>query len=279
MSYTPMFERWFVEEDGHELEVLLDLGRGEDYPLTDLPWFFGVRIPMVDRDDRGQATDTEARRLDMVERRVREVVRDRDGLYVGRRTGGGNRDLIFYMPSRPRSSEDRIRSSIGMEILFISHHDPAWAAYEQMLPGDREWRLIEDLKGIDALLNADAHPEAVHELEHRVQTSSPKGAEALARLFKKLELEDVDIRGERPELVVSGIQRAPLDHAKIHRVSWILDRKAPKARGEYLGWTSTPELEGPGGDDDPDDLDGLIDEGMNALLKALGGGEGEPSAH
>ncbi len=243
MAYAPMYETWRIRaEDGYLYDIVLDLGRGEDYPLKTHPWFFAVRIPMADRKDSGLPTEGEAVRLDTVENRIREVLRGREAIYVGRRTGNSNRDLIFYLPERPRGVEDRLRASVGMETLFISRPDPKWEAYEQLLPGPREWRQIEDIKGVNALLNADADPERVHRVEHRVETTSAKGAEALAKLFEKLELKDVAVDKEPTGHVISGVQETPLLIDSIHRVSWILDSKAGKARGTYLGWTADPEI-------------------------------------
>lgn len=251
MSYAPMFETWRRTEDGATYDVVLDLGRGETYPLASYPWFFGVRVPMANKVESGQPARGEAARLDVVENRIRKLVLGRDGLYVGRLTGGGNRDLVFYMPERPRGLEDRIRASIGMEILFINRADPKWQGFEALLPSTREFRQIEDLRTISALLNANADPDRLHSVEHRVATSSKQGAAALVRFFDKLELEDVRVdrtpprdrsADGPPEVTIVGVQKTPLDLDEIHRVSWILDSKAPKARGTYRGWSADPEL-------------------------------------
>lgn len=236
MAYTPMYEMWRMVVEGAPFDVMLDLGHGEDYPLVTHPWFFGVRLPMTNRNEDGLPSEEEAARLDAVENRVRETLRSRDGVYVGRRTGMGNRDLLIYFPVRPRGLEDRIRASIGMEILFISRSDPRWEGYQQLLPGEKDWRSIEDGKLIAGLLNANTDPKAEHLLEHTVATSLNKGAEALVGLMEKLELEDISVDGERPALVVRGTQRTRLDPEQVLRVSWVLEQKAPKARGSYLGW-------------------------------------------
>ncbi|PIE17386.1 MAG: hypothetical protein CSA66_05915 [Proteobacteria bacterium] len=240
MAYTPMYEMWRTKVEDTTFDVMLDLGHGEDYPLTTHPWFFGVRIPMTNKNDDGLPSVDEAARLDAVENRVREASRVRDGMFVGRRTGMGNRDLLLYFPARPRGLDDRMRSSIGQELLFISRPDPAWEGYQQLLPERRDWRSIEDLKNINALLDAGTDPAAMHQLEHAVETSIPKGAEALVRLMHKLDLVEVETAGERPDLVVRGVQQTPLDPDAILRVSWVLESKAPKARGTYLGWTAAP---------------------------------------
>ena len=261
MAYAPMFEMWRTVQGGVPYDVVLDLGRGEDYPLVSHPWFFGVRIPMADREEDGAPPPTESARLDVVENRIREQVRNRDGMYVGRRTGGGNRDLAFYLPRKPLGIEERIRSSIGTELLFISRSDRKWEGYEQLLPTPRELRQIEDARALAELIFAGNDPEAPHTVGHRVSTSSKKGAMALAKLFAKLELNDVRVSGGRPEYMVFGSQLTLLDLEPIHRVSWILESKAPKARGVYLGWQAEPaahvELE-------PDE-----DAALGALLHAL----------
>jgi len=261
-----MFERWQAEEDEFRFWILLDLGRLEEYPLDSHSWFFGVRIPMAEKSEDGLPSDLEERRLNAVENRIREKVRERDGIYVGRRTGGGNRDLLFYCEVKPRGLEERIRASIGMEILFISRPDPDWMGYEALLPSPRQYRQIEDWKTVDALLNAGAHPNATHQIEHRVSTSSPKGAQALAKLMEKLELDAIEVTGSKPDLVVTGLQMAALvDIEPINRVSYILENKSPKARGEYEGWSANPEFEEPAEDEDADDEVPDID----SLIKAM----------
>ena len=86
------------------------------------------------------------------------------------------------MKAKPRGLEDRIRVSVGTEILFISRDDRKWQAYGSMLPGASEWRQIEDRKLDEAVLDLGAMEEALHEVVHRVQTPLPKGADALERL-------------------------------------------------------------------------------------------------
>jgi hypothetical protein len=267
MAYAPMFEMWRRVEDDVAFDIVLDLGHAEDFPVKDQPWYLGVRIPMATKNEDGLPTEEEALRLNHVENRVREIVKGRDGQYVGRRTGGTNRDLVFYLPSRPRGVEDRIRASVGMEILFVTREDKKWQAYESMLPAPREWRQIEDRRSIQALLNADADPALMHRLEHRVRTSSQKGAEALVKLFGKLELEDPTITGERPDLVVTGVQVVPLQVDLINRVSWILESKSEQAKGVYLGWSANPELSG----DEPAELSDPEAE-LLAILEALSTG-------
>lgn len=266
-----MFERWQATEDDYRFWVLLDLGRLDAYPLPSHSWFFGVRVPMAEKTEDGLPSELEERRLNTVENRIRERVRDRDGIYVGRRTGAGNRDLLFYFEAKPRGLDDRIRASIGMEILFISRPDPDWMGYEALLPSPRQYRQIEDWKIVDGLLNAGAHPNATHSIEHRVVTSSPKGAEAIGKLMEKLELEGIEISGAKPEITVCGLQLAPLvDIDPINRVSYVLETKSPKARGTYEGWSATPEFDEPVDDFDEDegpDIDSLI----KAMSAQVGG--------
>jgi hypothetical protein len=240
MAYAPMYETWRIAEEGLEIDVLLDLGHGEDFPLRSHSWFFGVRLPMARPNEDGLPGAEEEHRLNLVENRIREVIRERDGVYVGRRTGGGNRDLVFYMTERARAIEDRIRVSVGTEILFISREDRKWAAYGSMLPGAREWRQIEDRKLVDGVMDMGAIQEALHAVIHRVGTPIAKGAAALERLYAKLELTEIATTGTGKNLVVQGTQHSTMEVEPIHRVSWILENKAPQARGTYRGWTAEP---------------------------------------
>jgi hypothetical protein len=269
MAYAPMYESWRIAEEGMEIDVLLDLGHGEDFPLRSHSWFFGVRLPMARTNEDGLPGAEEEHRLNLVENRIREVIRDREGVYVGRRTGGGNRDLVFYMTARARALEDRIRVSVGTEILFISREDKKWAAYRSMLPGAREWRQIEDRKLVDGVLDLGALQEALHAVVHQVGTPIAKGAQALERLFAKLELTEITTTGTGKNLVVHGTQHATMEVEPIHRVSWILENKAPQARGNYMGWTAEPifhlaEDEDLLGEDVEDEADELL-----AILESM----------
>jgi len=263
-----MYETWRVLEEGTYVDVLLDLGHGEDFPLRSHPWFFGVRLPMARPNDDGLPGPEEEHRLNLVENRIREVIREREGVYVGRRTGGRNRDLVFYMKERPRGLEDRIRVSVGTEILFISRDDKKWRAYGSMLPGAREWRQIEDKKLVDGVLDLGAIEEALHEVVHRVNTPLAKGAVALERLFAKLELTEVVTTGSGKALVVQGVQRSTMEVEPIHRVSWILENKAPQARGSYLGWTAEPVYDLGDEEEFADDSEEAADE-LLAILESM----------
>ncbi len=273
MTYSAMYEMWRTVVEEQPFDLLLDLGHGESYPLKTHPWFFGVRIPMTAQDKRGLPPAEEETRLTAVENRIRELVRDRDGIYVGRRTGMGNRDLLIYFDGRPRGIEDRIRSSIGMEILFISRADPEWEGYEQLLPTPRDWRRIEDLKLVNAVMDRGGDAGLVHVLEHRVTTTLQKGAEAIAKLCEKLELSNIEITGTAPELVVTAQQLVQLeDDEALNHVTWHLESKSPKARGEYQGWTTEPVFGELPDLDDPDaiafsDESALVDAVLAALNK------------
>jgi hypothetical protein len=269
MPYTPAYEMWRIEvrtaEKDAIFEVMLDLGHAQDYPLPNLPWFFGVRIPMTNCNANGQPAEEELTRLNTVENRIREVVRGREGTFVGRRQGLGNRDLLFYFERRPSGLDDRIRASVGMEILFISKADPQWQGYDQLLPDARGVRAIKDGHTIAELVGRNADPDREHAVVHTVQTSLQKAAEKLQEFMgEKLGLDDVTIEPMGRELVVSGTQRTPLDSIKIGEISYKLEQSAPKARAEYLGWTAMPVGDnvatGEDGDGDLDldlDLDDL----------------------
>lgn len=240
MSYLPMYEFWKTTIDDATFEMTLDLGHMEDYPLTSHPWFFGIRIPMANKSANGLPTEEETFRLNTVENRIRAVCKQRDGLYVGQRQGQGNRDLLIYFPRRPSGLDERIRASIGTELLFISRNDRQWQGYEQLLPQPENWRFIEDHQQISELLDMGANPLAIHAIEHQVSTPLKKGADALIKLFELLELEDIKVEGDKPHYTVSGIQHTTLDAEHIVQVSFVLDSRAPKAHGDYLGWTTDP---------------------------------------
>ena len=127
--------------------------------------------------------------------------------------------------------------TVGTDILYISRPDPDWQGYESLLPEPREWRELEDRRVLQDLLDEGLDPEAEHRLIHRVATPSAKGAQALKGLFEKLSLVDCEVAGEGKKLTVVGVQECALDINEIHKVAWILESRAPKARGTYLGWT------------------------------------------
>ena len=237
MAYAPMFELWRRLEGETPYDLVLDLGHGEDFPLRSHPWFFGVRIPLTQADEDGLPIPEESARLNLVENRIREAVKARDGMYVGRRTGAGARDLLFYMDAKPRGLEDRLRMTVGTDILYISRADPGWEGYESLLPEPREWREMEDRQLLQDVLDEGVDPEEIHRLIHRVATSSKKGAMALKGLFQKLGLQECKVIQEADSLVVLGVQLTELTLEDIHKVAWILESRSPKARGEYLGWS------------------------------------------
>ncbi len=238
MPYAPMFELWRRMEDDAPFDLVLDLGHGEDYPLSSHPWFFGVRIPLTQADEDGLPIPEEAERLNLVENRIREAVKVRDGMYVGRRTGGGARDLLFYVNAKPRGLEDRLQMTVGTDILYISRPDPDWQGYESLLPEPREWRQMEDSRLLQDLLDdGDLDPDDVYRLIHRVATPSDKGATALKGLFANLGLTDCKVSGSGAQRVVIGVQVTTLELEPIHKVAWILESRSPKARGQYLGWS------------------------------------------
>ena len=237
MAYAPMYELWTRTEGEDRFDLVLDLGHAEDYPRSDMPWFFGVRLPLTDQQEDGLPGPEEHERLTHVENRVREQVRGRDGLYVGRRTGAGARDLLFYLPSRPRGIEDRLRMTIGSHLMFISRADPQWIGYESLLPQPRELRQMEDRRLLQDYLDAGVEEGMDVIVMHRVLTSSPKGAAALVGLFEKLGLAENEYFGERPEITVIGFQQTLFELEPIHKVAWVLESKSPKARGEYEGWS------------------------------------------
>ena len=127
--------------------------------------------------------------------------------------------------------------TVGTDIMYISRPDPEWQGYESLLPEPREWRQLEDRRLIQVLLDDAIDPDDSHRLIHRVGTSSPKGAEALKGLFETLQLCDCQIAGTGRKLTVVGVQETSLDLDAIHKVAWILESRAPKARGEYMGWS------------------------------------------
>ena len=228
MAYAPMGTRRLEGETPYDL--VLDLGHGEDF--EDPSMVLRGEDPLTQVDEDGLPIPEEAERLNLVETASEKPSR-LDGMYVGRRTGAGARDLLLHVDAKPRGLEDRLRMTV-VQISPTPRPDPKWEGYESLLP-EPESGEMEDRQLLQELLEDGVEADEPS-IVHRVATTSKKGAVALPGLFEKLGLQECSIVKEEGALVVSGVQICELPD-EIHKVAWILESRSPKARGEYRSWS------------------------------------------
>jgi hypothetical protein len=106
----------------------------DNYPNKSLyPWHVLIELEVVDKNENGHPTGSEAEKLNKIEEDIGKVLKQSQTVhFVARIIRNGFRDLLYYIdqPRLKQSDVDAFCDNIMKErgINFTMHEDPTWKA-------------------------------------------------------------------------------------------------------------------------------------------------------
>jgi len=97
------------------------------------PWFVGVELQIIDKNDNGHPTDEEALRLDAIQEELETLLKKKHTVHsIARVTRNGFRDIMIYIDN-PKLTQEEINTFFQdiqkvREVNFGIHKDLSWNA-------------------------------------------------------------------------------------------------------------------------------------------------------
>ena len=97
------------------------------------PWFVGVELQIIEKNDIGHPTDEEAVRLNAIQDELEGLLKEQHTVHsVARVTRNGFRDVMIYI-DKPKLTQEEIKNFFreiqkDREVNFGIHQDSSWNA-------------------------------------------------------------------------------------------------------------------------------------------------------
>jgi hypothetical protein len=97
------------------------------------PWFVGVELQVIDKNDNGHPTDEEAARLNIIQEELETFLKEQHTVHsIARVTRNGFRDIMMYI-DKPKLTQEEVNNFFNgiqkdREVNFGIHQDSSWNA-------------------------------------------------------------------------------------------------------------------------------------------------------
>ncbi|MFN2449915.1 MAG: DUF695 domain-containing protein [Candidatus Baltobacteraceae bacterium] len=231
---------YFARMEGAPISVAVDLGLRERAPLDDKPSAYTVAVALREPDEHGMTGEQEYRTLQTIEEQLVAALAPHGIVQVGRVTGRGMRTFHYYGPP-----VDNIAALVDEIMNFhaeykyraLAAEDPAWTIYSSYLyPDTHQLAFANDMKALQALLEAGDEFERVRAIEHTVTFDDPEKRDGFARAVAdhgyEIALEN------NPVIAVRASRLDTIDPFKITEMRTALTTLAEEFGGFYSGWAT-----------------------------------------
>lgn len=106
----------------------------ENYPNKSFyPFFVGIELEVLDKNDSGHPVDTEAARLNQIQEEIETFLRQKHTVHsVARVTRNGTRDILIYIDT-PKLTQEELNGFFGdilkeRQVNFSIQKDASWNA-------------------------------------------------------------------------------------------------------------------------------------------------------
>jgi regulator of RNase E activity RraB len=234
---------YFFVADGRPCSTMLDLSLVSGAPDAERPWLVSIRIPLRDPRPDGLASNAEATSLGSLEDGlVRSIDASCGGVFVGRMTWNGVRDLFFYV-KRTETLEQALGAGLtGTEprrVMTRKQKDAEWRHYLDVLyPGPLEWQWIKDRRLVESLAESGDKSDIARPIDHHARFADRSEAEAWAIAVRQMGFEVAIERVEGSEEAWSAhaVREDPSELAHVHDIVERLYGLAEEHGGTYDGW-------------------------------------------
>ena len=222
--------------------IFLDVGVAKTLEKAP-PTLVTIRLAYKKATPNGLPTDEEFEPVRSIEKALEDFVNETSSWYVGRVTVAGHRHFYVYSSveeTRWWTFLESLSASHGYKLQMALSSDPQHQRYwQELYPTDDDWRVIHDLRVIDALKKEGDDGTAPRQVDHWVYFES----EAATSPFLKWALDERFTHDKaNSHNVDDGKYCLRLCHegpATINSISArtiALRRKALEHGGDYDGW-------------------------------------------
>jgi len=230
---------YFARMEGAPISVAVDLDLRERVPLDDKPSAYTVAVALREPDEHGMTGEGEYRVLQTIEEELAKALLPHGIIEVGRVTGRGMRTFHYYGPPIDDVApviDDVMNFHAEYKYRALAAEDPAWTIYTSYLyPDDHQLAFANDMKALQALLDAGDDFERVRPIEHTITFDDNGKRDVFARAVAN---HGYEIALEDEPSAVRASRVDTIDPFKITEMRTALTTLAEEFGGFYSGWAT-----------------------------------------
>lgn len=231
--------------------IFLNLWYCENGPVADARVLYWCDVVMADPADHGLGSPEEAKALYEAEEAFSPAVAELGLYYVGRLRNHGRWTMALFGPPGLEAAFSALstRTFAPRKVSFGSKSDPEWSYFFDFLRPDgerRQWMF--DRSVVDALEKNGDSLTKPRRVDHWLYFESARDRQAFLEMALEMgfEVEDLHAEGEPPRRFAAQVHRVDCVRLEeIHDVVMTLVRAAAENRGDYDGWETSVEKDGP----------------------------------
>ncbi len=231
---------YFARMEGAPISVAVDLGLRERAPLPDKPSAYTIAVALRRPDEHGMTGQDEYRTLQQIEEELGAALSPHDIIEVGRVTGRGMRTFHYYGPQIENIGslvDDVMNFHAEYKYRALAADDASWTIYSAYLyPDQYQLSFANDMKALQALLDAGDDFERARPIEHTVTFDDLEKRDAFARAIAghgyEIAIEDAPVQAVRAS------RTDTIDPFKITEMRTALTTLAEEFGGFYSGWAT-----------------------------------------
>ena len=229
--------------------VLVNVGIGEILESSVPQTLLRTRLYFNEPNEAGLPQQHEYEMVDQLEDELNAFVDENGDHFVGRITVGGERLCFIYVndddkyPSKLKELSDQYDFSMDSAVRDDEGHQMYW---DFLYPSTVDWRVIGDIKVVDALMQHNDDPSQPRLVEHWAYFVEKPAAEQFAKwaVDNKFQF-DKPIEFDEGEHSVRLTHTGTMDLSDLCSYTIPLAEKAEELGGRYDGWETmivNPEL-------------------------------------
>lgn len=231
---------YFARLEGEPISVAVDLELSSRAPLAAKPAAYTVAVALREPDEHGMTGESEYRVLQQIEEELSSALLPHGIIEVGRVTGRGMRTFHYYGPPLGNLAElvdDVMNFHAEYKFRALEAEDPEWSVYKSYLyPDDHQLAFANDMKALQALLDAGDNFERLRPIEHTITFADANQRDMFAESVRgrnfQVAIENEPIRAVRASKIDT------IDPFKITDMRTALTTLAEEFGGVYSGWAT-----------------------------------------
>jgi regulator of RNase E activity RraB len=230
---------YFARMEGAPISIAVDLALKMRAPMPEKPAAYTVAVALREPDEHGMTAENEYRALQSIEEELAAALEPHGIIEVGRVTGRGMRTFHYYGPLIDQASEI-VADVMGFHSEYryraLSASDPTWSIYSAYLyPDEHQLAFANDMKALQALLDAGDDFEQPRPIEHTIQFDDVLKRDIFAHAMAD---HGYGIAVDEALNAVRCSKTDTIDPFKITEMRTALTTLAEEFGGTYSGWAT-----------------------------------------
>ncbi len=246
-----IWKSYFCNVNEKLSSIALDLGLRERAPLPDKPWLLWVWIYLQSPRPDGLSDRSEFLTISAIEDELtKQLGENCGGIYAGRITGDGRRELYFYGSDSKKFKRAVSSAMSGFRSYRFNsdaQKEPDWNQYFNVLfPSEENMERIKNQDVLSAMMERGDKLEPVRDVHHWIYFKTREGRDwyksAVAQHGYAIEKETDAEREAHPfGLIITrdqSVRQVEIDDAVLE-----LFRLAKHVNADYDGWEARVTLD------------------------------------